>query len=173
MVSDIDAEFASQLRQLQYMSNITILLYTRKNLANYYWVNIADREVRLTGIISQSNLVRYPSAKGFFTYVSIYLPRDDKLLMVDSSQMLKFILQELCKMDISLKESEIFEFYVTRTEYAQPIYIADNDLVLSSLVTPISGIYVLNNHSILPEDRGLNNIVCKAKILSNLIPRAH
>lgn len=168
-VCNIDPLFASELKKLDFMSNITILFYTKKNLTNYYWVNIADRNIKLTGIISQSNLVKYEKANGFFTYISLYLPRDDPLLNEEDESLKEFVISELKKMKIDFNDNEIIYYKVTKTKYAQPLYFSDKDLILSNLTTPIKGIYILNNHSILPEDRGVDNIISKAEMLLGLL----
>ncbi|MGC8928104.1 MAG: FAD-dependent oxidoreductase [Myxococcota bacterium] len=169
LLKDIDPHFYKRLIKLSFMSNITILLYTRRNLTEYYWLNIADKKVGLTGIISQSNLVRYENVKGFFTYISLYLPIDDQMNNFDSNAMMDYLLSELDKMNINLHKSDIIEYQITKTEYAQPLYFGEEDLLTIDLKTPIKGIFILNSHSLLPEDRGLNNICLKAKLLSRII----
>ncbi len=169
LLRDADSEFAQRLMNLDFMSNITMLLYTRKNLTGYYWINIADRNIKLTGIISQSNFVRYKNVKGFFTYISLYLSKKDPMLSENTSRIKDLILSELKKMGIDVSNNDIIDYRITKTEYAQPLYLSSDDLILSQMKTPVEGIYILNNHSILPEDRGLNNIIYKANLLSGLI----
>lgn len=171
LLKDLSARFSSNLRRLEYMSNITMLLYTKKNITRYYWINIADRDTGLTGIISQSNLISYKDLKGYFTYVSRYLSKEDNLLFKDDNFIKDYIIEELHKMGIDLLSNDIIDYHISRVEYAQPLYFSEDDLLLSDLTTPIEGIFILNNHSILPEDRGLDNIVKKAKRLSNILIR--
>jgi len=169
LVDGIEPDFSNSLRSLDFMSNITILLYTRKNLTDYYWINIADSNIGLTGIISQSNLIRYEGLRGYFTYVSLYLPKDDERLDLDSENILSYVISELKKMGIVLSKGEVIQYVVSKTHYAQPLYRDERDLFLNRLTTPIKNLYVLNSHSILPEDRGLDNIVRKAESLTRLI----
>lgn len=169
LLKDINPEFSNRLFQLEFMSNITLLLYTKKNLTKYYWINIAERKIGLTGIISQSNLVEYKNIKGFFTYISLYLPKDDRLNSLNSKEILEYFLNELQKMRIKVESSDIIDYRITKSEYAQPLFFDNNDLLTVNLKTPIDGIYILNSHSLLPEDRGLNNIIQKANVLADLI----
>jgi|GEM_PF-6689992 len=169
LILQIDPDFSSRLLRLEYMSNITLLLYTARNLTDYYWINIADRNIKLTGIISQSNLVTYRGTKGFFTYLSLYLNRESTLLKMGDSDILNFFILQIEKMGINLDKSEIYDYKITRTEYAQPLFISEQDLILSKISTPVEDIFILNNHSILPDDRGLDNIVRMAESLIHIL----
>ncbi len=169
LILQINPEFSSRLLRLEYMSNITLLLYTARNLTDYYWINIADRNIKLTGIISQSNLVTYRGTKGFFTYLSLYLNRESTLLKMGDSDILNFFILQIEKMGINLDKSEIYDYKITRTEYAQPLFISEQDLILSKISTPVEDMFILNNHSILPDDRGLDNIVRMAESLIHIL----
>lgn len=170
LIYPLNPDYSERLKRLRYMSNITALLYTKKNLTDFYWINIADADIKLTGIIAHSNLIQYGMAEGYFTYVSIYLSDEHPLLREEKDTILRHIITEAGKMGLEISKSELMVYRITTTRYAQPLYITEEDLILSPMITPLRNIFIINSHTLLPEDRGINNIIRAARHLSNILP---
>jgi len=168
-LSDDFSDFKKQLRQINYLGNISTILILKEKLTDYYWTNILDKDIPFAGIIEHTNLVpadRYQNKH--IVYISHYTSSDSNYFTVDKKELIEKYLISLEKINPRIN-SILEDVIIFKEAYAQPVITSDYFYKIPEIQTPIKNLYQLSMAQIFPEDRGVNNVIREAKNLANFI----
>ena len=81
-------EESRKMKDLKYTSAKTLLIYSKKQLTPFYWINIGDTEIPFGGIIEHTNMINSEKYNGtHIIYISNYMDKSDKLYQLDAEQL--------------------------------------------------------------------------------------
>ena len=153
------AKFTQNLRNLSYLSALTLILETDKPiLEKTYWLNITTPKIPIMVLVQHTNFVdkKYYGGK-HLAYLGWYLDKDDKLWQMNNKDLLNFILPYLKQ--ISNFQFQISNYYVFRAPYAQPIFDKNFLKHKPNFFTPAKNFYIASLDMTYPFDRGTNYAV--------------
>jgi protoporphyrinogen oxidase len=145
---------------IEYFAALCLLLELDRPFSDYYWTNVADRELPFVGLIEHTNFVE-PSRYGGrrFLYVANYLEHGHELLSLDADAVLERYLPGLRKVNPAFDPSWVRAKWLHREPAAQPIVTVGYHERIPPLRTPTPGLVLANTTQVYPEDRGTNYAV--------------
>ena len=157
LVPPLPESYAEKLTNVTYLAAVLLVLVLKQPLSNYYWLNVADRNMPFVGVIEQTNFVD-PSLYGgkHIIYFSNYPSRQNPLYQMSGEELLEEILPHLRNINPSFERSWIDEYYHHKVDAAQPIIGVNYSQRIPDIRTPIKALYLANTTQIYPEDRGTN-----------------
>ncbi len=150
-------EESRKMKALKYTSAKTLLMYSKKQLTPFYWINIGDTQIPFGGIIEHTNMINSEKYNGtHIIYISNYMDKSDKLYQLDAEQLFDVYYKDLKKMNNHLEKEDILQVQCFEEEYAQPIITTNYSNKVLDVQLEEKGIYMANMAQIYPEDRGIN-----------------
>ena len=153
-------KYCKRLKKIKYLSNICVILVSKKSLTDFYWLNVNDTKFPFVGIIEHTNFVNKKNYDNKnLIYLSKYLSRNDKIYKKDDKELFDFTIKALIKKFPKFNINDILDYHVWRAEYAQPITSLDYSKIIPKFITPLKNVYVSTMSQVYPEDRGTNQAV--------------
>ena len=150
-------EESRKMKDLKYTSAKTLLVYSKKQLTPFYWINIGDTQIPFGGIIEHTNMINSEKYNGtHIIYISNYMDKSDKLYQLNAKQLFDVYYKDLKKMNNHLEKEDILQVQYFEEEYAQPIITTNYSNKILDVQLEEKGIYMANMAKIYPEDRGIN-----------------
>lgn len=150
-------EESRKMKALKYTSAKTLLMYSKKQLTPFYWINIGDTQIPFGGIIEHTNMINSEKYNGtHIIYISNYMDKSDKLYQLTAKQLFDVYYKDLKKMNNHLEKEDILQVQCFEEEYAQPIITTNYSNKILDVQLEEKGIYMANMAQIYPEDRGIN-----------------
>jgi protoporphyrinogen oxidase len=153
-------DYLAGLRSIEYFAALCLLLELDRPLSDFYWTNVADRELPFVGLIEHTNFVepeRYDGRR--FLYVANYLEHGHELLELDADALLERYLPGLQRVNPAFDRSWVKASWLHREPAAQPIVTVGYHERIPALKTPVPGLVLANTTQVYPEDRGTNYAV--------------
>jgi protoporphyrinogen oxidase len=145
---------------IEYFAALCLLLELDRPFSDYYWTNVADRDLPFVGLIEHTNFVepeRYDGRR--FLYVANYLEHGHELLGLDADALLQRYLPGLRKVNPAFEASWVRNRWLHREPAAQPIVTVGYGRRIPPLRTAVDGLVLANTTQVYPEDRGTNYAV--------------
>ncbi len=159
-----DHDYIKNLRKINYIGNICLVLILKRSLSDSYWVNVNDPSFPFVGLIEHTNFESIDQYDGnHIVYISKYLDCSDELYGMDSSDLLSYYMPYLRRMFGDFDLSWVKDHHVWRARWAQPIVEKNYSSLIPAENTPYPGFYICSMAQIYPEDRGTNYSVLKAR----------
>jgi protoporphyrinogen oxidase len=146
----------------EYLGVICGVIKLKKQLTDYYWINVLEEEIPFKAVIEHTNFVK---SRDHVAYTSHYLSREDRYWQMKDKEIIQQYMLYLEKLFPGISEN-IEDFRIFRSKYAQPIIKKDHCLNKNKLS---KNLYSLNMTDVYPEDRGVNQAVREAKKLAERI----
>jgi protoporphyrinogen oxidase len=145
---------------IEYFAALCLLLELDRQFSDYYWTNVADRDLPFVGLIEHTNFIdpeRYDGRR--FLYIANYLEHGHELLGLDPDALLDRYLPGLRKVNPAFDPAWVRDRWLHREPAAQPIVTVGYHERIPPLRTPVAGLYLANTTQVYPEDRGTNYAV--------------
>jgi protoporphyrinogen oxidase len=153
-------DYLTGLRSIEYFAALCLLLELDRPFSDFYWTNVADRDLPFVGLIEHTNFVepdRYDGRR--FLYVANYVEHGHELLDLDADALLERYLPGLQRVNPSFDRSWVLASWLHREPAAQPIVTVGYHERIPALKTPVPGLVLANTTQVYPEDRGTNYAV--------------
>ena len=146
-----------KMKDLQYTSAKTLVIYSKKSLTPFYWINIGDKDIPFGGIIEHTNMINKRQYNGVnIIYISNYMYNDDKLYKMNEIELFEYYYPHLNKINKNFRKEDIIKLQCFEEVYAQPIITTNySDKKLEQQLQE-KGIFMATMAQIYPEDRGMN-----------------
>lgn len=150
-------EEKNKMQDLKYTSAKTLLIYTKKSLTPFYWINIGDREIPFGGIIEHTNMINKDKYNGVnVIYISNYMYNDDKFYKMSAEELFEQYYPHLIKINKDFRKEDVIKLQCFEELYAQPIITTNYSNKMLGQELNEKGIYMATMAQIYPEDRGMN-----------------
>jgi len=150
-------DFTNSLAATHYVGACVVLMEIERQLSEYYWTNIGDRDLPFAGLIEHTNMVereRYGGQR--LLYVSNYLPPEHEFFHIDDDALIDRFVEPIQRVFPRFAREQIGRSWVSRDPVAQPVIAAGYQRRKPAYRSPIPGFYICNTSQIYPEDRGTN-----------------
>ncbi len=151
------ADYTRQLRAIDYLANVCLVLRLDRSLSSTYWLNVNDTSFPFVGVIEHTNF-EHPStyAGDHVVYLSRYLPHTDALYLMQDDEVLAFALPHLQRMFPDFDPAWIRAHHVWRARWSQPVVGKHYSKLIPAQDGPRPGFHICSMAQIYPEDRGTN-----------------
>lgn len=159
-----------QLRQVDYLANVCLVLENDRRLSETYWLNVNDPTFPYVGVIEHTNLDDPAHYGGrHVVYLSKYLPSDAPLYRMTDDEVFAYSLPHLKRMFPAFDESWVRDHHVWRAEHAQPVITPHYSRTMPPTESRVPGLYLASMAQVFPEDRGTNYAVRDGRRAAALI----
>ncbi|PSQ96395.1 MAG: FAD-dependent oxidoreductase [Bacteroidetes bacterium SW_9_63_38] len=160
LVEEFDGEYASSLRDIEYMGAICTILSMEESLSPVYWLNVADPGYSFGGVIEQTHLIPPEEYEGrHLAYLSRYVRSDHPLWARSDEALLSQQLGELERLFGCDVTPILNDHWIFRGRFAAPITGLTFSEKIPSHDTPIPGLYVAAMPHVYPDERSTNNSI--------------
>lgn len=132
-----------------------MVLRLKKSLSEYYWTTVCDH-LPFVVVVEHTNLTSLRKYGGHVVYLSRYLDISDPLWTQSDSDIYKLFCKGLSEMYPDFNSTDVKDWRLTRTRYAQPVIGKGYSSNMPEMRTPEEGLFLAGMAQIYPEDRGMN-----------------
>lgn len=150
--------FLKKLNQLRYKGDFCLILRLKNSLSPYYWTTICD-DLPFVLVVEHTNLVEPQTYGGHVVYLSRYLDLADPMWTQPDGDIFRQFVSGLKELYPHFHPSDIIDWRLRRTPYAQPVIGCHYKDQMPPLNTPIPRVKLAGVAQIYPEDRGMNYAV--------------
>ncbi|MEI9928745.1 MAG: NAD(P)/FAD-dependent oxidoreductase, partial [Sphingomonas sp.] len=139
---------------------VCLLFKLKRSITPHFWVNIAEPDIEIPGIIEFSNL--RPVADSI-VFVPYYMPVTHPKFGWPDAQLIDQAFGYLQRLNPALTRDDVIATYAGRLRHAQPICEPGFAAKIPPIETPIAGLQIADTCFYYPEDRGISESVRLAK----------
>lgn len=169
LMPELPDDYKISLSQVEYKSNICVMLELDKKLTDWYWITVAEKDAPFVLVIEHTNMIPRERYDSSIVYLSRYLDAGDPLFDIPDQEIAEKFIDYLKIMFPDFKEASVKNITVNRERYAQPVVKKGFRKIMPEYETPFIGLYLINMSMIYPEDRGQNYAIREALKLAELI----
>jgi len=166
VVCELPKELLLKLKTIKYYGIICCVFKLAKSLGKIYWINNADANLPISGIIEHTNLAPEADYNGYhIIYVFKYLSAEHYLYSENNNKIVTLFCDTVGQMFPSFNKTDILETFLFKTPNATPVYYGKYSSSMPGVELIPGQVYMANTSQIYPEDRNLNNGIVLAKRL--------
>jgi protoporphyrinogen oxidase len=167
------AAYVADLRRIEYLANVCLVLQLDRSLSETYWLNVNDPGFPFVGVIEHTNFEPAETYGGRrIVYLSKYLPESHELFQMSDDEVLRYCVPYLKRMFPAFDESWILDYHVWRARHSQPIVVKRYGALIPAVETPLRGLYLATMAQVYPEDRGTNYAIREGRAGGQLMATA-
>jgi protoporphyrinogen oxidase len=170
LIKDLSDKKIEKLKEIEYFGVICLVLKLKHSLGKIYWLNNAEKEIPISGIIEHTNFIPSEYYNGYhIAYIFRYLSTNDRLFSLSKTEIYDLFCECVKRIYPHFNSNDIADFYYYKSSRATPVYRGRySDLRPSFEIIP-EKLYMINTSQIYPYDRNINNGVQLAKSLVNIL----
>ncbi len=173
LAPQLPPDYRQGLLRLKHMAALTVVLALKRPLTDsgYYWYNIPKRAgFPFLILVEHTNFVPARHYGGdHIVYVGDYLPTGHAHLRAEPEAVLREYEAGLRRVQPAYDRSWVRQWWLFRTDYAQPVPEVGHAQRLPALRTPLPGLYFASMSQVYPWDRGTNYAVELGRRVARLI----
>jgi protoporphyrinogen oxidase len=177
LFADLEGPYFENLRRLKYIGVLVALLRIREPFSRYFWMNVSDPRLDISGIIEYTNLNPLPALGGdAILYIPQYLPATDPLYATPNEELIERYVAYLQIINPRFEREWVRQYWVHRDRFAQPICEMGFSARVPDIRTPIHGLFLTDSYQLHPHDRSISDSTelgrrAAAAILDLPVPR--
>jgi len=146
--------------KVEYLGVVCLVLLTKKQITDFYVLNIADQTLPFTGVIGLSTIVDQALTDGkFVTYFPKYVMSSDKILHKSDDEITKLFMVGINKMFPELEQKDIAGIFVHRAVKVQPLQVVNYSNIIPKINSKHSDLYILNTSQLISETLNNNAVI--------------
>lgn len=171
-IKNLNAKKVDKLKEIEYFGVICLVLKLKCSLGKIYWLNNAEKDIPISGIIEHTNFVPPEYYNGcHIVYVFRYLSPNTSLFSLSKSEVSDLFCDSVRSIYPDFSSDDIVDYYCYKSLRATPVYKGRYSNLRPSFEILPEKLYMLNTSQIYPGDRNINNGVLLAKSLSSIISK--
>ena len=168
-VPDLPADWKAKYDAIDNIGVACLLFKLKRSVTPHFWVNVAEPDIAIPGIIEFSNLRPMPNGETV-VYVPYYMPVTNPKFAWDDQALLDEAFGYLQRINPALTRDDILASKVARLKHAQPICEPGFAAKIPPIQTPIAGLQIADTCFYYPEDRGISESVRLAEEMAERVP---
>jgi protoporphyrinogen oxidase len=148
------------LLELKSMGAVVMVLSLKHQLSKegYYWFNLPKEQgYPFLALVEHTNYISNEHFGGdHIVYAGDYLEVGHVYFSLSDEELLERFLPALKKFNPEFSRDWVNKVWVFKTNYAQPVPLADHSKNIPTIQTPIEGLYFASMSQVYPWDRGTN-----------------
>jgi protoporphyrinogen oxidase len=154
LVPALPGNWRQAYAQIVNIGVVCVVLKLRRSVTPHFWVNIADADMPIPGIIEFSNL--RPTGTGeAVIFVPYYMPPSNPLWGRPDRTFIAESLACVSRINPALTPADLVAAHVGRLRHAQPVCPPGFARMIPPVRTPIKGLQIADTCFYYPEDRGI------------------
>ncbi|MBP6177593.1 MAG: NAD(P)/FAD-dependent oxidoreductase [Anaerolineales bacterium] len=157
---DLPEEYLKGLLGLKSMGAVVMTISLKNKLSNqgYYWFNVPKEEgYPFLALVEHTNFVPKENFGGdHIVYAGDYLELGHEYFSMSDDELLERFVPAFKKFNPEFSRDWVKKIWVYKTEYAQPVPLANHSQNIPAIQTPIEGLYFASMSQVYPWDRGTN-----------------
>ena len=167
LVPDLPEDWRAKYEAIPNIAVCCVLFRLKRSVTPHFWVNIAEPDIEIPGIIEFSNL---RPTHDTIVFVPYYMPVTHPKFSWSSKRLLDEAFGYLRRINPMLTEADRIDGAVGRLRYAQPVCGPGFAAGIPPVQTPIEGLQVADTCFYYPEDRGISESVRLAREMAARLP---
>jgi protoporphyrinogen oxidase len=168
MVPDLPLSWRQRYQAIVNIGVVCVVFKLSRSVTPHFWVNIADMDIPLPGIIEFSNLRPLPHTVVFVPY---YMPPTQPKWDWADERFVDEAFAAIRRINPAITEHDRITQHVGRLHYAQPVCPPGFKTKLPPVQTPILGLQIADTCHYYPEDRGIAESVRLGQQMAQAVPR--
>jgi protoporphyrinogen oxidase len=168
-VPDLPEDWRARYDSINNIGVCCLLFKLKKSVTPHFWVNIAEPDIEIPGIIEFSNLRPIDDAVVFVPY---YMPVTHPKFSWPAQRLLDEAFGYIQRINPTITRDDILATYVARLRHAQPICEPGFAAKIPPIQTPIKGLQIADTCFYYPEDRGISESVRIAREMAERLDAA-
>lgn len=158
LAPDLPAAYTAQLRGLQSMGAVVMVLALKRQLTQYYWHNLPkEAGFPFLALVEHTNyLDRAHYGGDHIIYCGDYLEPGHEYFRLSDAELLERYLPGIQRFNPEFDRSWIRQTWVWKAAYAQPVPPVNHARNIPAVRTPLPGLYFASMSQVYPWDRGTN-----------------
>lgn len=152
---DWPEDYRNRLQSVRYKGDLCLVMRLRQTLSPYYWTTVCD-DLPFVVVVEHTNLTGVADYGGHVVYLSRYMDVTDPLWTQSDGEIFKLFADGLARMYPDFSVSQVMDWRLRRSRFAQPVVQCGYADIMPTLDTPEPGIKLAGMAQIYPEDRGMN-----------------
>jgi len=153
-IPDLPGDWKAKYDAIINIGVACLVFKLKRSVTPHFWVNIAEPDIAIPGIIEFSNL--RPMAGGeTIVFVPYYMPVTHEKFAWPDQRLLDEAFASIRRINPALTPDDILASRVARLKYAQPVCEPGFAAKIPPIETPITGLQVADTCFYYPEDRGI------------------
>ena len=155
-VPDLPKDWKAKYDAINNIGVCCLLFKLSKSVTPHFWVNIAEPDVEIPGIIEFSNL---RPTDDVIVFVPYYMPVTNPKFSWPAQRLLDEAFGYIQRINPGISPEDILATKVARLRHAQPICEPGFASKIPAVQTPIEGLQIADTCFYYPEDRGISESV--------------
>ena len=169
-----EADYLEELRRIDYLANVCLVLRLDRSLSSTYWLNVNDTSFPYVGIIEHTNFQDESHYDGdHVVYLSRYLPHTEALYGMTHEEILDYSIPHIQRMFPDFSRDWIRGWNVWKARWTQPIVGKHYSKMIPDAQGPLPGLHICSMAQIYPEDRGTNYAIREGRKVAQSFGPAH
>lgn len=158
------SQYRDSLRQVEFLSNVCLVLTLNSSLSDFYWTNVTDPHAPFIGIVEQTRWADHQDFGGrHLAYISAYVPLQDPRLLMGAAELLQMYVPHIRGLFPDFDPAVVAGMHVWSAPYAQPVVRVGYRHTIPEIQSPIENLLVCTMAQIYPNDRQVSNGVEMAR----------
>jgi protoporphyrinogen oxidase len=170
-IPDLPDDWKARYNAINNIGVACLIFKLRRSVTPHFWVNIAEPDIAIPGIIEFSNLRPMPNGEAV-VFVPYYMPVTNEKFRWSDQRLLDEAFAYIRRINPALGDGDILASRVARLKYAQPVCEPGFAAKIPPVETPIAGLQVADTCFYYPEDRGIAESVRLGKEMAARIAAA-
>jgi protoporphyrinogen oxidase len=153
----LEGPYFDNLRSLEYLGVMVVTLRLDRPFSRYYWTNVSDARLPMSGVIEATNLNPMPELGGdAILYIPQYLSPNSEQYGEDDQVVIDRYLDALALMNPAFDRSWVKASWLHRERWTQPICRRGFTAHVPGIRTSVSGLYLTDSYQLHPHDRAIS-----------------
>lgn len=154
LAPDLPQDWKDRYDAINNIGVCCLLFKLKRPVTPHFWVNVAEPDIAIPGIIEFSNLRPMPGGEAI-VFVPYYMPVTNPKFGWPDDRLLDEAWSYLRRINPALTDADVLSRKVARLRYAQPICEPGFAAKIPPVETPIAGLQIADTCFYYPEDRGI------------------
>ncbi len=168
-IPDLPDDWKAKYDAINNIGVACLIFKLKRSVTPHFWVNIAEPDIAIPGIIEFSNLRPMPGGETI-VFVPYYMPVTNEKFSWSDERLLEEAFSYLRRINQALGSDDILASRVARLKYAQPVCEPGFAAKIPPIETPIAGLQVADTCFYYPEDRGIAESVRLGEEMAGRLP---
>lgn len=157
LFAGLEGPYFDNLRSLEYLGVTVLTLRLDRPFSKYYWTNVSDARLPMSGVIESTNLNPLPALGGdAILYVPQYLSHTDPRYSLPDDVLFEQYCTALKLMNPAFDRSWIKGWWLHRERFTQPVCETGFSQRVPSMRTPIRNLLLTDSYQLNPNDRAIS-----------------
>lgn len=168
LVPSLPTAWQEKYAAIRNIGVVCLLFKLKRSVTKHFWLNIADPQISIPGLVEFSNLRPIGNT---IVYVPYYMPTTQPKWSWNDQQFIDEAFGFIRRVNPAICPDDLIDVTVGRLRHAQPVCEPNFRDKLPSVVTSIRGLQIADTCFYYPEDRGIAESIRLGRSMAEGVPQ--